>query len=61
MSVAGVHDPDVAAEIDESPQRVAKMRAKALPLNAEHLACLARSKDGRLREVFEHMVREMRG
>lgn len=56
MGRAGVGDPEVAAEIDEAPQRVAKMRAKAMPLTVEHLALLARSRDERLRQVFDDVM-----
>ena len=61
MALAGVSDPEVAAEVDEAPQRVGRMRAKALPLTADHLGLMARSRDPRLRQIFEDVVREMRG
>ncbi len=61
MSLAGVSDPDVAACVDEAPQRIGQMRAKTLPMTAEHLACLGRSRDERMRAVYAHVEREMRG
>lgn len=61
MALAGVNDPEVAAEVDEAPQRVGKMRGKQLPVTADHLRLLAQSRDERLRGVFEYLVDDMRG
>jgi hypothetical protein len=57
MHAAGASDADVGAAIDESPQRVAKIRGGELPLKADHLVLLARRMPG----LFEDLVREMRG
>lgn len=61
MDLAGLSDCDIAAAIDEAPQRVAGMRAKRLPMTTEHLALLARSRDVRTMQVAEHLLRQIRG
>ena len=61
MDLAGLSDCDVGAVVDEAPQRVAKIRAGHLPITAEHLALLVRSRDARAAQVAEHVIRQIRG
>jgi len=61
MDLAGLSDCDVGAVLDEAPQRVAKIRAGHLPITADHLALLARSRDVRAAQVAEHVIRQIRG
>ncbi len=61
MDLAGLSDCDVGAVLDEAPQRVAKIRAAHLPITADHLALLARSRDVRAAQVAEHVIRQIRG
>ncbi len=61
MDLAGLSDCDVGAVLDEAPQRVAKIRAGHLPITADHLALLARSRDARAAQVAEHVIRQIRG
>lgn len=61
MDLAGLSDCDVGAVVDEAPQRIAKIRAGHLPITADHLALLARSRDVRAAQVAEHVIRQIRG